>query len=82
MIKFKSNKNKKSKNKFQRGVSILTLVITIVVIIILAAIALRATNNSLEEAAVADFKQELKGIEVSVSSERVANQKERNRRRI
>ena len=72
----------KEKNKNQKGVSILTLVITIVVIIILAAIGLTASDKVLEESAVADFRQELKGIEVSVSSERVVNQKGRNRRRI
>ena len=65
---------KTKKRKAQKGISMLTLIITIVVIIILSLITLRGSGNSIDEAGLADYKYELKGIEVSVSSARVANQ--------
>lgn len=72
----------KKKNRLQKGISMLTLIITIIAIIILSLIVLRGNGRTIDDAAIADYKYELKGIEVSVSSARVANQQNRYRRRI
>lgn len=70
------------KNNNKSGVSLITLIITIVVIIILSLIAMSANSGTIDDAALAEFKYELKGIEISVSSKRTANQDARNGRRI
>ena len=62
--------NKKSK----KGVSLITLVITIVVIIILATIAISGNMGTVTDAELADYRHELKTVEVSVASVRIGNQ--------
>ena len=68
-------KTAKDKKKFNKGVSLITLVITIVVILILAAIGVTAGLGAIDEAAIADYRNELKSVEVSVSARRINNQK-------
>lgn len=70
------------KNNKQNGVSLITLIITIVVMIILSLIVMKGNGDTIDEAALSEYKYELKGIEVSVSAQRTENQEGRNRRRI
>ena len=64
----------KKEDTSQRGVSLITVVIATVLIILLAGIALRRSLNSIDEAAIATFRHELKAVEVNVSATRIDNQ--------
>ena len=72
MIKFLDKL--KCRNKSQKGVSLITLVITIIVVIILAGIALSRGFGTIDDSAIAEYRNELKSVEVSVSSKRIYNQ--------
>ena len=67
------------KNNTQRGVSLITLIITIVTLIILSVMVMKGNSGTIDDAALSEYKYELKGIEVSVASKRTGNQEGRNR---
>ncbi len=68
-------KNPKEKIKSPKGLSMITLVITIVVVVIIATISIVANLGTIDESAIADYRHELKNVEVSVSAVRISNQK-------
>lgn len=70
------NNLKISEFKKEKGISMITLVVTIIVIIILAAIVYSASTRSLDDASRSNFAQELKDVEIRVSSTRLMNQTE------
>lgn len=72
MIKFLDKL--KYKKESQKGISLITLVITVIVVIILAGMALSGNLGTIDDAAIAEYRDELKSVEVSVSSKRIYNQ--------
>ncbi len=66
--------NKFIKKKDSKGISMIALVITIITMVILASIAIVNHNDTMDEVKVADYRNELKTVEVNVSSYRLKNQ--------
>ena len=61
--------------KNQKGITLITLVITIVVILILAAISINVSDNTVDEAVSAKFKQEIVDIKKGVETKKLINAK-------
>ena len=60
--------------KNQRGVSLLVLIITIIVVLILAGVMFWQGADTIESSALSAFAQELKDVEIQVSTVRLHNQ--------